>query len=491
VSVRQTDFVGNSSVGSSSWTKATMSPTAATLDTGSATVGKGSTIKGSGYRVDNASGSPSPVFAWERCTVSDSAASCAQIVGSSGANGAWWGVRDADLGYQVRLKTSWTTLESITSVAYSALSGLIAPVSSSAPVLNFGGSNTHPVKGTAVHSSFGVWAGYVSGVSTVGFQWQRCTSSSDPTSCSDIASATGQWYRPTFSDTGKYLRVKSTLTTRGQSAVTYSAISDASTNNVLVRRVGKRSSHHRVARGRQTGRSVSKSAPHSRHLRPVATNRTGASRAPSASNSVVPKGVPGVPTRVVASGGFAQASVAWTVPSLNGGFAVTGYKVQIGSKSCTTDAKKRSCFIDGLTNGKQVSGTVRAINSRGNGPTVSFQVTPSSSAPKFTSDDLETSEPGSALNTSVAVTAKESPKIGDKAWLSASDLPDGVKFTPGTGANADTGTITGNAPAGGVYEFTITASSAEGVITSQRFTLRVRDFEPAAPQKATVVAGTQ
>lgn len=168
---------------------------------------------------------------------------------------------------------------------------------------------------------------------------------------------------------------------------------------------------------------------------------------------------------------------------------ITGYKVQIGSKGCTTDAKNRSCFIDGLTNGKQVSGTVRAINAKGNGPTVAFSVTPSSAAPKFTSDELETSEPGLTLNTSVTVTAKDAPKKNDKAWLSASDLPDGVKFTPGTGANANTGTITGQVPAGGVYKFTITASNAEGVITSQTFTLRVLDSEPTAPTTTTVVVG--
>ena len=66
-----------------------------------------------------------------------------------------------------------------------------------------------------------------------------------------------------------------------------------------------------------------------------------------------------------------------------------------------------------------------------------------------------------------------------------------MKFTPGTGANADTGTITGIAPAGGVYEFTITASNATGVITSQKFKLRVLDLEPTAPATATVAAGTQ
>ncbi|MEI6448018.1 MAG: putative Ig domain-containing protein, partial [Actinomycetes bacterium] len=70
------------------------------------------------------------------------------------------------------------------------------------------------------------------------------------------------------------------------------------------------------------------------------------------------------------------------------------------------------------------------------------------------------------------------------------DLPDGVKFTPGTGASANTGTITGQVRAAGVYEFTITASNAEGVITSQTFTLRVDDAPPTDATTATVGVGT-
>jgi hypothetical protein len=135
----------------------------------------------------------------------------------------------------------------MTSSIYSLLSGVIVPANSSVPSLNFGGSNTHPVKGTGVHSSYGVWTGYIAALSTVSFQWQQCTSSTDQNTCADINSATGQWYRPTANDTGKFLRVKATLTTRGQSVTAYSAISGASTNTLLGRRTSKRLTHHAAA----------------------------------------------------------------------------------------------------------------------------------------------------------------------------------------------------------------------------------------------------
>ncbi|MEI6446281.1 MAG: hypothetical protein WCO96_00205 [Actinomycetes bacterium] len=249
VSVRQSPPAGTAaSATTSSWTVQSVSATAPSLDTGSANVGKGSTIKASGYSISGvAAGSPSPVFSWQMCRVLNDASSCSSIGGPS-SHGAWWGTRDANIGHQVRLRVSWTSLENFTVSLFSALSGVITPINVSGPVLNFGGSNTHPVKGTSIHSSFGVWGGWVTGVSTSVFQWQRCTSSSSEETCSDIDGATGQWYKPTSEDTGKSLRIKATVTTRGQSVTAYSAISGASTTNVLRRLSSKRTPRHATHR---------------------------------------------------------------------------------------------------------------------------------------------------------------------------------------------------------------------------------------------------
>ena len=143
-----------------------------------------------------------------------------------------------------------------------------------------------------------------------------------------------------------------------------------------------------------------------------------------------------------------------------------------------------------MTNGVAVSGTVVAINSQGNGATAAFTVTPSASAPRFTTTDSDAVLPGETLKTTVTVVGKTVPTSSAKAWLAVTGLPTGVKFTPGTGTKADTGTLSGKAPAaGGVYTIFITAANATGVATVQEYALRVLDFADSAPTTATVLIG--
>ncbi|MEI7560383.1 MAG: hypothetical protein WCJ63_07290 [Actinomycetes bacterium] len=212
------------------------------LETGSSSVRKGTVLKATEFEQEH-----SLLFQWQRCTGLNDQSSCAAITHEGGANGAWWGTRDADIGYQLRLKATWSTGD-----AYSVLSGLVRPLNSSAPTMDFGGTNAHPVRGRKVHSSFGVWGGYISGVTTVAFQWQRCSGGSDVSSCLNIPGATGQWYRPTASDTGNRLRVVSILTTRGQTATAASAISQPATAPTLGRRVA---AHGAVMRHRSAKRA--------------------------------------------------------------------------------------------------------------------------------------------------------------------------------------------------------------------------------------------
>jgi hypothetical protein len=196
-----------------------ISAVAPKLDSGSANVGKSTTIKSSGYALLDVYGPvPSPTFQWQRCTVLGNPLSCSDITADSGATGAWWGTRDNDIGRQLRVKVSWATVEGILSV-FSPLSGLVDPVVLRSPVL----SPSAPRRGVAVTSSFGVWNGYVAGESNVLFQWQRCTSSTDQTTCVNTG-AVGQRYAPTAADLGFYLRMAATLTTRGRSVRAHSAI---------------------------------------------------------------------------------------------------------------------------------------------------------------------------------------------------------------------------------------------------------------------------
>jgi len=231
--VTQTDVAGNESIAASvTWTVQSIGTTSPTLQTGAGGVAKPNEIKGEGYGLTGVIGTePTPVFQWQRCTTLNDAASCAALTGVAGSTGAWWGTRDADIGYQLRLSVGWTTVQGVKN-ALSALSGLVAPSVTAAPEITFGTNpysrrlDPSPVKDVRQRSSFGTWAGYIAGVSTVSFEWQTCTNGADTSTCSaSTTSRNHPWYTPTANDAGKYLRTKATITTRGQTAIGYSSLS--------------------------------------------------------------------------------------------------------------------------------------------------------------------------------------------------------------------------------------------------------------------------
>ena len=173
-------------------------------------VEKLTTIKSSGY-----SDAPMPLFEWQRCLVLNDSSSCGIIAGQSGA---WYGTRDADIGYQVRIRTYWNTVSGVVE-AFSALSGIVVPVGTVAPALN----SQSPKVGVNISSSFGTWQGWITNTSTVAYEWQQCTTGSG--GCTAIGAApNAASYKPVAGSVGKYLRVKMTITTRGQSASQFSAI---------------------------------------------------------------------------------------------------------------------------------------------------------------------------------------------------------------------------------------------------------------------------
>ncbi|MDH4479952.1 MAG: fibronectin type III domain-containing protein [Rhodoferax sp.] len=99
-----------------------------------------------------------------------------------------------------------------------------------------------------------------------------------------------------------------------------------------------------------------------------ATNSKGTGAA-SGAVSVTPISitVPNAPTIGTATAGNASASIAFTVPSSNGGAAIIGYTVSCvaGKSTKTGTATSSPITVPSLTNGKVYSCTVKATNSVG------------------------------------------------------------------------------------------------------------------------------
>ncbi len=104
----------------------------------------------------------------------------------------------------------------------------------------------------------------------------------------------------------------------------------------------------------------------------TATNSVGTG-AVATTGQVKPGRVPGAPTGVTASAGDTTATVNWTAPSYDGGYAITGYTVTsspgglIGSSS----GSQTTATVTGLTDGTPYTFTVTATNSIGTGPSSS------------------------------------------------------------------------------------------------------------------------
>lgn len=102
----------------------------------------------------------------------------------------------------------------------------------------------------------------------------------------------------------------------------------------------------------------------------VANNAAGASDPSPASGSFTVDAVPNAPATVTASPAYNAVDVSWTAPPPNGGTAVTGYEVYVGSDQgqplCTTTGAT-TCRL-AVAGGSAFTFYVRAVNAEGHGP---------------------------------------------------------------------------------------------------------------------------
>lgn len=189
----------------------------------------------------------------------------------------------------------------------------------------------------------------------------------------------------------------------------------------------------------------------------------------------------GAPTSVTATPGNAQATVNWTAPAENGGYAITDYAVQFSSNGGTSwttfsdgTSTATSATVTGLTNGTAYVFRVAAINATGTGPysSATSSVTPDAGDPYFSNVSLLLHMNGSngsttftdSSGTPKTVTAYGSAqlstaqaKFGDASGLLSSATSDRLQVTQTTTADFGSGDfvmemfIRGNAPASGEY----------------------------------------
>ena len=104
-------------------------------------------------------------------------------------------------------------------------------------------------------------------------------------------------------------------------------------------------------------------------------NAQGTGTASTASAAVVPVTTPGVPTAVAATADGTTATVTWTAPTVTGGTAITGYKVEQtvddgttwATATADTASTAATATYSDLTSGASYSFRVSAINAVGTG----------------------------------------------------------------------------------------------------------------------------
>ncbi|HEY1989790.1 MAG TPA: fibronectin type III domain-containing protein [Acidimicrobiales bacterium] len=200
--------------------------------------------------------------------------------------------------------------------------------------------------------------------------------------------------------------------------------------------------------------------------------------------------VPGAPTLVSATPGNASVTLTWTPPASDGGSAITGYNVFVGTASGgesstpangSTLVSGNTFTVTGLTNGTPYFFTVKAVNSVGSSSASNeVSATPVSNAPSVTSINPATGP--AAGGTSVTITGTNLTGATSVRFGATS----ATSFTVGSATS-----VTAVAPAGsGTVDVTVTTPvGTSATSAADQFTYTQAPPPPPPPPPPTLGKG--
>ena len=207
----------------------------------------------------------------------------------------------------------------------------------------------------------------------------------------------------------------------------------------------------------------------------LATNKAGSGAVSSASGAVTPAGAPRAVSAVVGVFGDSAVTVSWTIPTDNGGSAITGYTVTAspGGFECSTSGT--SCTVSGLTNGTAYTFSVVALNAVGSGSAMTSAAVVPASIPG--SPSAATTQFGDSSMT-VSWTAPSSNGGSEITLYTVTSSPGSFTCTTSTTSCTVTGLTNGIA-----YTFTVKATNKAGSSVPSALALGTRTpaTVPGAP----------